>query len=322
MSPLLLKGVFVHPAAINESPEVGPGTSVSAFSHLLAGARIGENCCIGQHVVVERGAIIGNRVQIKFGVYLGDGVTLEDDVFIGANVTFANNSLTLHPPSPTPQNRIVVQRGASIGANATILPGLHIGSHARIEAGAVVTRDVPPHAIVSGNPAIIRSYVHASKEVSTDPDKRPNSFHPEPGPVPSLRGLAIVPIPLISDLRGSLSFAEIDKGLPFVPKRYFTIFDVPTPEVRGEHAHRQLHQFLVVLHGQCRVAADDGTHRWETVLDSPRTGLHVSPYIWLNLFGFSRDCVLLVLASDVYQENDYIRDYNEFERLVAARSRG
>ncbi len=105
---------------------------------------------------------------------------------------------------------------------------------------------------------------------------------------------------------------EFDKHLPFVPKRYFVVFDVPSKDVRGEHAHKTLHEFLVCVHGSLSIVLDDGKSRGEVQLSSPTVGLHIPPLIWGIQYRFSRDAVLLVLASEPYDPNDYIRDYDEF----------
>lgn len=145
--------VFVHTRGINESESVGDGTRIWAFAHVLPGARIGRDCNICDHVFIENDVIVGDRVTIKSGVQLWDGVRIEDDVFIGPAVAFTND--------PFPRSRqwlekhplTTVRRGASIGANATLLPGITIGARAMVGAGAVVTDDVPPGAVVIGNPA-------------------------------------------------------------------------------------------------------------------------------------------------------------------------
>lgn len=135
---------FKHETAIVESPSIGAGTRVWAFAHILPGAVIGSECNLCDHTFIENDVRIGDRVTIKCGVQIWDGVWLEDDVFVGPNVTFSNDS---HPRSrqrPAAFERTLVKRGASIGANATILPGTTIGERAMIGAGAVVTRDAPP----------------------------------------------------------------------------------------------------------------------------------------------------------------------------------
>jgi dTDP-4-dehydrorhamnose 3,5-epimerase-like enzyme/SAM-dependent methyltransferase len=134
-------------------------------------------------------------------------------------------------------------------------------------------------------------------------------------------GVAIYDLPLIRDMRGSLSFAEYGRLLPFIPKRYFVVFDVPSRDTRGEHAHRTLHQFLVCVKGSCSIVVDDGKHKEEILLDSPMRGIHVPPMVWCTQYKYSPDAVLLVLASDVYDADDYIRDYGIFLEAIKNRER-
>ena len=121
---------------------------------------------------------------------------------------------------------------------------------------------------------------------------------------------------MLSDARGSISMGEIGANLPFTPQRYFVVFDVPHGAVRGEHAHKHCHQFLVCLRGSISVRTDIGFEKDELVLNSPRTGLQVPPMIWGGQFNFTRDAILLVLASQVYDESEYIREYAEFLESV------
>lgn len=145
---------FTHPNAIVEPGAViGEGTRIWAFAHVLGGARIGECCNICDHVFIENDVIIGDRVTIKCGVQLWDGLRLADDVFVGPNATFTNDLFPRSKVFPEKFLQTHVQSGASIGANATILAGVTIGEKAMVGAGSVVTKDVPPHAIVVGNPA-------------------------------------------------------------------------------------------------------------------------------------------------------------------------
>jgi UDP-2-acetamido-3-amino-2,3-dideoxy-glucuronate N-acetyltransferase len=145
---------FKHPQALVETDRIGEGTRVWAFSHVLPGAVIGTGCNICDHVFIENDVIIGDRVTIKCGVQIWDGLRLEDDVMVGPNATFTND---LFPRSKQPfeLKQTYVRKGASIGANATILAGVEIGEGAMVGAGAVVTKSVPPHAVVVGNPAKI-----------------------------------------------------------------------------------------------------------------------------------------------------------------------
>lgn len=144
---------FVHRHALCESSHVGEGTRIWAFAHVLEGAHIGRDCNVCDHVFIEGGVVVGDRVTIKNGVQLWDGVTLEDDVFVGPNATFTNDLFPRSRKRPEHWPRTCVRRGASIGANATLLAGIEIGERAMVGAGAVVTRSVPPGAIVAGNPA-------------------------------------------------------------------------------------------------------------------------------------------------------------------------
>ncbi|WP_368205990.1 acyltransferase [Aeromonas sp. s5] len=150
--------MFIHPLSDVQSSDIGNGTRIWQFSVVLRGARIGKNCNICAHTLVESDVVIGDRVTIKSGVYIWDGVTIEDDVFIGPCVAFTNDR---HPRSkiyPDEFSKMIIKNGASIGANATLLPGITIGRHAMVGAGAVVTKDVPDYAVVVGNPAKIIRY--------------------------------------------------------------------------------------------------------------------------------------------------------------------
>ena len=301
---------YQHPNALVESDQIGDGTRIWAFAHVLLGAVIGADCNICDHVFIENDVRVGNRVTIKCGVQLWDGVTLEDDVFIGPNVTFSNDLFPRSRQQPEVFLNTLVRHGASIGANATILPGLTIGIGAMIGAGAVVTKNVPPHAVVVGNPGRIRGYTNSEnkKYRSINQPTKLNKF--------LVRGVSTRALPVVDDLRGQLSFAEYGTHLPFIPKRYFVVYGVPTAEIRGEHAHRELHQFLVCVTGSVSVVVDDGTHREEVLLSSPGIGLHIPPMIWGIQYKYSADAVLLVLASDVYSAEDYIRDYDQFLKAV------
>ena len=301
----------IHPQALVESAHIGAGSRVWAFAHILPGARIGADCNICDGVFVENDVVVGDRVTVKCGVQLWDGVTLEDDVFVGPNVTFTNDPFPRSRQQPLQYSRTLVRQGASIGANATILPGLVIGQHAVVGAGSVVTRDVPAHAIVVGNPARIKRFAgalrHSSEATSADPML----------PKLSAKGAELRRLPLFTDSRGSLTFGEVGAHLPFPVARYFVVSDVPNLEVRGEHAHLECHQFLVCLKGSCAVTLDDGRNREEVLLDSSTLGLYLPPRIWSALYRYTSDAVLLVLASHTYVAEDYIRDYDEFKRIVS-----
>jgi acetyltransferase-like isoleucine patch superfamily enzyme len=148
----------IHPSSDVQSKQVGEGTRIWQYVVVLPGAVIGRDSNICSHCFIENQVVVGDRVTVKCGVQLWDGVTLEDDVFVGPNATFTND---LHPRSRNAPAKLLptlVKKGASIGANATILPGLTIGEGAMVGAGAVVTKDVPPRTLVVGNPArVVRS---------------------------------------------------------------------------------------------------------------------------------------------------------------------
>jgi acetyltransferase-like isoleucine patch superfamily enzyme len=305
--------VFVHEMGLCESKDVGDRTRVWAFAHVLPGARIGTDCNICDHVFIENDVVVGDRVTIKCGVQLWDGVRLADDVFVGPNVTFTNDPFPRSRAYPESFPTTVVGPGASLGANSTILPGLTIGRQAMVGAGAVVTKDVPPNAIVVGNPARIVGYVDAlrDEEVGTAPAA---------ATVPESRvpGVRLLQLTRADDLRGSLVAANFEGELPFVPRRFFTVFGVPSTDVRGAHAHRACHQLLVCVQGSVNAVVDNGRERQEFVLDRPEVGLHMSPMIWGTQYRYSADAVLLVLASEPYDAADYIRDHDDFLTEAAA----
>lgn len=307
-------GVYVHPMALLESAAVGEGSRIWAFSHVLPGARIGRDANICDHVFIENDVEVGDRVTIKCGVQLWDGVRIEDDVFVGPNVTFSNDPFPRSKQRPEAFVQTRVRQGASIGSGATIRPGVTIGARALVMDGAVVSRDVPPNAIVAGNPAHITGYVDTPH---VDLPGQASATRAAALPADSLPQLSVARatlhrLPKIVDLRGALSFGEIGSHLPFQPQRFFMVYDVPSREVRGEHAHRACHQFLVCVKGSVGIVVDDGQHRDEILLDSARLGLHIPPMVWGIQYQFSPDAVLLVLASDTYSAEDYIRNYDEF----------
>lgn len=160
---------FQHPNALVESTTIGAGTRVWAFAHVMKGARVGRHCNIGDHAFIESGARVGNNVTIKNGVTIWEGVEVRDNAFVGPNAAFTNDLNPRSPRFPAAQKRYadkknwlvktIVGEGASIGCNATILCGITIGKFAMVGAGAVVTKDVPPFALVLGVPSAVRGYV-------------------------------------------------------------------------------------------------------------------------------------------------------------------
>jgi UDP-2-acetamido-3-amino-2,3-dideoxy-glucuronate N-acetyltransferase len=301
--------VYKHPHSLCESNYIGEDTRIWAFSHILPQAKIGSNCNICDHVFIENDVIVGNNVTIKSGVQLWDGLRVEDDVFIGPNATFTNDPFPRSKQYPEKFHETTLKKGASIGANATILPGVTIGENAMVAAGAVVTQSVPAGTLVVGNPARIVRYVDT--EAASLDSQTLSQGAVKPGHADQLS--------LVRDMRGNLTFGEFERDIPFTPKRYFIIFDVPNHRIRGEHAHKTCHQYLLCLQGSCHVICDDGQSRKEYVLNSIQKGLHIPPMVWGIQYKYSSDAMLMVFASDYYDPNDYIRNYEEFKTLVLKR---
>lgn len=309
-----MNNVMIHATALCESQNVGEGTRIWAFVHVLPQARIGADCNLCDHVFIENDVTIGDRATIKSGVQLWDGMRVEDDVFIGPNATFTNDRSPRSKHYLAEYPITTIRRGASVGANATLLPGITIGVDALVGAGAVVTRSVPPHAIVVGNPARIMGYrdTHSPLADEMSAPSRGGQL-PRPSSVGDVRWLRT---PLVEDLRGHLTIGEVGAQLPFAPRRYFVVFNVPSSRIRGEHAHRVCQQLLVCVHGSVKVLVDDGHRREEYRLDSADKALFVPPMVWAAQFGYSADAALVVLASHEYDPDDYIRDYDDFLSLV------
>ena len=305
--------VHIHQLSDVSSKSIGEGSRIWQFTTILPGAVIGEDANICSHCFIEDDVVLGNRVTVKAGVHLWNGLRIGNDVFIGPNATFTNDKF---PRSKRHLAQVLmthIQDGASIGAGAVILPGVTVGQNAMVAAGAVVTRSVPPNAIVKGNPARISGYVDAQREESSfdgNVEKR------GAGGKSKVSGVRLLKLPSTSDIRGSLTVGEFSRTIPFNVKRYFVVFDVPSAETRGEHAHRKCHQCLTCIHGTMRAIVDDGTAREEFLLDRPDMVLYVPPMIWGTQYQYSKDATLLVLASEFYEKDDYIRSYDEFLSLV------
>lgn len=297
---------MIHNSADVQTSQIGAGTNIWQFVIVLPKARIGSDCNICSHVFIENDVIVGDRVTIKSGVQLWDGLHVEDDVFIGPNVTFTNDKFprSKHHPENFPVTTVC--KGASIGANATILPGVNIGAGAMVGAGAVVTRNVPPKAILVGNPARISGYVDTEEKHVNTADETGKLAQSR------VKGVRLHRLQHVKDLRGDLSAIEWEKELPFTPKRTFFVYNVPNNRVRGEHAHKECHEYLVCIKGSVSVIVDDGTNREEYLLNEPSLGLYFPPRTWTIQYKYSSDAVLFVLASHEYDTADYIRDYEEY----------
>lgn len=198
----------------------------------------------------------------------------------------------------------LIGRDCQVGSHAVVLERVSVGDRAVVEPGTIVTLDVPPGAVVSGNPCRITGYAGVVEA---------------PGAAATRVGRVMLHrMPVVNDIRGSLTFGEVGGNVPFEIKRYFMVYDVSSQEIRGEHAHRKLHQFMICVRGSCNALADDGSTREEFVLDHPSLGLYLPPMVWGVQHKYSADALLLVLASDHYDPADYIRDYAEYLRLVKA----
>lgn len=285
-------------------------SAISPHARILPGATIGESCTVEDHTLIEPDVLIGSGVTIRFGVAVRTGTVIEDGVVIGSNVAFSQEF-----GASCDITRL--KRQAVIGAQSVIQCGITIGELSIVQPGSFVAADVPPLAIVQGNPARIIGYNGAERQpsISGEPSL------PVGVTRTNIKGVTLHRLPSASDLRGQLSFGEIGQHVPFEVKRFFLVYGVTSKEVRGEHAHRTLHQFLVCVHGQCSVVADDGRRREEFLLDDPTLGLHVPPLVWAVQYKHASEAVLLAFASDRYDADDYIRDYSEFLRALAEREK-
>ena len=242
---------------------------------------IGNDCLIPKTASIEPGVTICDRVILD-----GDDIKLCRFAYIGS--------------------------GAIIGCN------VEVGSGAIVRPGAVVLQSIPANAIAEGNPASVVAY----KEVINNYDLSSSTLvdfdalgRIEKRPFIFPLGVGLCSIHLmrqISDPRGSLIVSEIASELPFEPKRIFSIFQVPSSEIRGEHAHKKCAQFIICLTGTVRILLDNGCTRREVILDRPEMGIYMPPMIWGTQYRYSPDATLLILASLEYQSEDYIRNYDEF----------
>lgn len=240
----------------------------------------------------------------------------EDSVIPGS--ARIHNSATIGPRVVLAGDGIELHAGVRLDAACVIGEGVTVGQGAWVRAGAVVLRSVPPNSIVEGNPAQVVGY-----RGTTGPGSLPDTRQIDISAHDHLTRPARVSLGVgnctlylmrrIEDARGSLSVGEVPTELPFSPARYFAVYDVPSVELRGEHAHKRCQQFLICMHGSCRVLLDDGNNRCEVTLDGPDKGVFMPEMIWGTQYRYSGDAVLLVFASRPYEADDYLRTYEEFQ---------
>lgn len=285
-------------------------SSAGPFSVLHPDARLAADVIVGAYVVIEANVSVQSGSSLGAGCFIAAGTQLGKGVHVDAQVAFA---AALAGTAPA-----LVEDGVWIGAHATIRAGVTIGAGAVIRPGAVVTRSVPAAGIVEGNPATLAGYLNASgtsTAIATTVGPSVAGVQPT-----GVRGVNVYRLPVIPDMRGTLTVGEFQTNIPFVPLRYFMVYETPSRELRGEHAHRTCHQFLICVRGSCTVMADDGTQRVEISLDAPNLGVYLPPMVWGVQYKHSHDALLLVFASHHYDPADYIRDYSSF--LEALRVEG
>lgn len=259
------------------------------------GARLDDACCVEGFTQLWAG------VHLQVGARLGPGVILE------------RSSISV-------EGDISTNFGANcnVGAGVIVHQGVSIGEGAVITPGSVVAQNLPPYSIASGSPARVIGYVESLPTQNT-PQQWPIQIPFPVGNVVTHIGVGDVTLhrcKLVCDPRGDLSVGEFPQDIPFEPKRFFLVFNVPSEKTRGEHAHHHCHQFLICVKGSCSVVVDDGLSRCEVKLDSPDLGIHLPPLTWGIQYKYSADAVLLVFTSDYYDASDYIRSYSDFVELT------
>jgi UDP-2-acetamido-3-amino-2,3-dideoxy-glucuronate N-acetyltransferase len=264
---------------------VAPTASLGCFIKVCCDAKIGGNAILDGLVIVPPHVQIEDMAHISYGVCF------------------------LMPNSK--DNPTKIGRGAILGVNAIIHSGVSIGPGAVVLPGTQILRSIPPMAIVEGSPARIVGYVGAPLSMAQKFDSTSIGITQS-----KVRGVTVHKMPSTIDIRGNLTVGEFCRSIPFNVKRYFLVYDVPSLETRGEHAHRECHQFLICVSGSCSVVADDGNYKQEFLLDKPDIGIYIPPMIWGIQYKYSSDAVLLVFASDYYDSDDYVRNYDEFVQLA------
>lgn len=287
------------------SSQVDPTSHIAADVSVDPTAYIGPNCHLKGRIVIEAGAVLIGGITLVGEVHVGKGAYIEPGVCLAA----------AQADDTVQASRVEIGQNVHLGASTVLCGRVTIGNGAWIGAGTVVVRNIPPHAIVTGHPAMIIGYVdpasgrHAGPTSLLVPPEQPGVM------MGQVEGVALHRLAHICDLRGDISVGEFERDVPFQPKRYFLVFDVPSSQTRGEHAHRKCHQFLLAVAGTVSVVVDDGIRREEVQLDRPNVGLLIPAGIWGIQYKYSSDAVLLVFASEHYDADDYIRNYDDFLRF-------
>ena len=278
------------------------------------GAEVADSAVFGDYISVQKGAFVGQNVLVHGLTQIWETVRIESDVVIESNVV-------LQRPPLNDVGETVLRKGCVVGAGAVIHHGVTIGEGALVRPGSVVEQDIPPYAIVSGFPARAIGYVENVEGDKAIPWHLQAAFPSSPAVVPlGVGGVTLHRLKKVCDPRGDLSVGEFPMDIPFEPKRYFLVFNVPSEKTRGEHAHHQCHQFLICVKGSCAVVVDDGKSRCEVLLESPDMGIHLPPMTWGIQYKYSSDAVLLVFTSHLYDSADYIRNYADFVQIVKNQS--
>lgn len=270
----------------------------------------------GPLVFVEEGASIADECTIIGPTQIWSDVRIGLQAVLGANVVLEKSRL------PADQG-IIIGDQCRIDSGAVVCQNVMIGEGAHVKAGAVVEQSVPAHAIVAGVPARIIGYVESAPQggLNVPGTIKAKGILLQEGITPvGVGGVTLHHLKSVQDMRGDLSVGEFPKDIPFEPKRYFLVYNVPSEKTRGEHAHHACHQFLICVHGSCAVVVDDGSSRCEVLLDAPDIGLHLPPLTWGIQYKYSSDAVLLVFASHYYDAADYIRHYPEFLDITRPQS--
>ena len=272
--------------------------SIHPSAHVGPGADIAPDAAVGPNCVLRGEISIGARTTLGPSVSLAGAVVIAADCRIDAGVT------TTEGLSGAGGARLVLGAGVQVGAGSVLTLGLEIGAGARIEAGSIVTRAVPAHAIVAGDPAVVVGFV-TTEPPPTFTDG--NVIHSR-----AVAGVSFHRFPVVREPRGSLIFSEFGMEVPFVPKRYFMVHDVPPHQLRGTHARETCGELLVCVAGSINAVVDDGLSREEYVLDRPHLGLYIPPLVWATQYKHTPDAILMVFATHHYEADDYIVDYDGF----------